>query len=96
MKQIVWSKPAQADFATIDTYYRQRDALYAQRLLELAVAAGEFLRRHPEAGEAIEKTKLRKWRVADTPYILLYRVTPGAVRVSRVVHAKRDWRRFVE
>ena len=90
-----WSKPAQADFVEIDAFYRLRQPGYAQEVLERAVAAGEFLCRHPEAGEAIEETPLRKWRVTGTPYILLYRMTDNIVRISRVVHAARDWRRFV-
>jgi len=95
MKPVLWSRAAQSDFAEIDAYYRLREAAHAQRVIERAVAAGQFLQSHPEAGEAIEESNLRKWRVADTPYILLYRVTSRAIRISRVVHAARDWRRFI-
>ncbi len=95
MKPIIWSTLTRSDFLDIDAYYRERDPGYAQRAIEGAIAAGEFLRRHPEAGEAIEDSRLRQWRVADTLYVLLYRVTPDAIRVSRVVHAARHWRRFL-
>ena len=95
MRPVNWSQPARRDFLEIDAYYRPRQPGYAQEVIERAVAAGEFLRGHPEAGEAIEETALRKWRVTGTPYILLYRVTDRAIRIARVVHAARDWRRFV-
>lgn len=95
MKPVVWSKPAQADLKDMDSYYRPRRPGYAQQVLELAVAAGAFLGQYPEAGEAVEETSLRKWRVAGTPYILLYRVTPREIRITRAVHHARDWRRMV-
>jgi len=39
----------------------------------------------------IDDEGLRKWRVAQTPYILLYRDTGTVLRVLRVMHAAQDW-----
>jgi toxin ParE1/3/4 len=95
MREITWSALARRDLQGIDHYYRDLSFAYAQAVIEKAVDAGELLRRHPELGPAIERSRLRKWRVADTPYILLYRVTPRIVRIARAIHVARDWQRFL-
>jgi hypothetical protein len=35
---------------------------------------------------------VRKWRVTQTDYILLYRITQTGVEIVRLMHAMRDWR----
>lgn len=95
MRNITWSAPARKDLREIDSFYRDKSYTFAQDAIERAVDAGEMLRRHPEAGPAIERSRLRKWRITGTPYILLYRVTPRVVRIARVIHASQDWRRFL-
>ena len=51
-----------------------------------------MLQQHPQAGQVIDDAGLRKWRVAGTPYILLYRDAGTALRIVRVMHAAQDWR----
>jgi toxin ParE1/3/4 len=77
--------------SAIDAYYRPRSAPFAQRVLAQAVAAGRMLQQHPQAGQMIDDDGMRKWRVARTPYILLYRDTGTILRIVRVMHAAQDW-----
>ncbi len=50
-----------------------------------------MLQQHPQAGQMVDDDGLRKWRVARTPYILLYRDTGTTLRIVRVMHAAQDW-----
>lgn len=95
MIAVKWSFRAQRDLAGIDDYYHPLDPDHAARAGNMAIAAARFLTHHPEAVEAIPETGLRKWRVGRTPYILLYRVQGQTLRIVRLVHAARDWQRFV-
>ena len=92
MRQLRWSRDARSDMSAIDAYYRPRNPDVAQRVLAQAVAAGRMLQQHPQAGQVIDDEGLRKWRVAGTPYILLYRDTGSSLRIVRVMHAAQDWR----
>jgi toxin ParE1/3/4 len=89
---IVWARSALADLAHIDEYYSRLDPEYANRTARGAVAAARFLLANPFAGPKVEGTAYRKWPVADTPYLLIYRPERGALRVVRVRHAREDWR----
>ncbi|MEO7170597.1 MAG: type II toxin-antitoxin system RelE/ParE family toxin [Sphingomonas sp.] len=92
MRQLRWSRDARSDMSAIDAYYRPRNIPFAQRVLAQAVAAGRMLQQHPQAGQMIDDEGLRKWRVARTPYILLYRDTGTLLHIVRVMHAAQDWR----
>lgn len=91
MRQLRWSRVARSDMAAIDAYYRTRSPEFAQHVLAQAVAAGRMLQQHPQAGPMIDDEGVRKWRVARTPYILLYRDAGSVLRVIRVMHAAQDW-----
>jgi len=54
--------------------------------------AGHFLAGLPEAGPALEGREARKWRVAGTNYLLIYRLVPDGIQVLRVQYAREDWR----
>jgi plasmid stabilization system protein ParE len=60
-----------------------------------ALRAAGFIAQFPHAGEAIAGTSVRKWRVAHTPYVLLYRPSRHMIEIARLVHHARDWTRFV-
>ena len=91
MNQAIWSAPARADLADIDDYYHDLAPDYARRVGRIALAAAQFLAEHPKAGPSLADGR-RKWRVAQTPYVLIYRPVPGGVRILRVQHGSSDWR----
>jgi len=93
VKRVRWAREARSDLAGIDAFYRPLDFDFAQRAITSAVAAGRFLLDWPRAGQLIEDAPpLRKWRIARTPYSLIYREESDGIRVLRVVHAAQDWR----
>lgn len=87
MIALSWSPEAKADLAGMDAYYRPLNFAFAQRALAAAVDGATFLVEHPRAGQIVEKTDYRKWRVQRTPYSLIYRETSTQLRIVRVVHA---------
>lgn len=89
---IAWAESAQPDLARIDEYYSQIDLEFANRAARNAVAAAKFLRDNPFAGPKIEGTDYRKWHVAATPFLLIYRTERNAIRIVRVRHVAEDWR----
>ena len=95
MRSVRWARAALEDLASLDDYFRERDAAVAEAITRKAVAAARFLADHPAAGERLPNRTLRKWSVRGTPYILLYRPTDDALRIVRVVHAARDWAKFL-
>ncbi|OYW23503.1 MULTISPECIES: type II toxin-antitoxin system RelE/ParE family toxin [unclassified Sphingomonas] len=95
MRAIRWSREARADLTEIDDCYRPLNADYARRIGRKAIAASGFLALHPGAGELLPDRLIRKWRVAGTPYLILYRVEGSNLRVVRLIHAARDWTNFV-
>ena len=95
MRGVRWSRDAQADVATIDDEFDKIDQNTASRVGTSAVNAARFLADYPGAGPAVPNTRLRKWRVAGTPYILLYRLADDDLFIVRVIHVARDRQQFL-
>ena len=89
-----WAVRAQADLARAETYYQPLDSAFAARIIQTATAAGDLLCEHPQLGRATRRRGVRKWRVKGTPFILLYRIAPGEIRIIRVAHDRQDWDRW--
>jgi toxin ParE1/3/4 len=90
-----WSFQALAELDALDTYFADKAPDHADRVGDAAIAAANFLTELPLAGEKIAKTDQRKWAVPNTRYILLYRPEPEILRILHVIHAARDWTRFI-
>lgn len=92
MRRIHWTTPAEWDLQAIDDHWCGYSAERADEILDVIRESGDFLAGLPEAGPALEETDLRKWRVAGTNYILVYRLIRDEVQILRVRHAHEDWR----
>ena len=53
--------------------------------------AVQSLKKHPAMGRPGRVSGTRELVVADTPYIVPYRVRDDVVEVLRVFHAARQW-----
>jgi len=60
-------------------------------MLEAVLAATSLLVQHPQAGPAILGSRIRKWPVADHPFLLLYEVDRHGITIVRFVHNRSDW-----
>lgn len=92
MKLVEWTDPAEWDLQAIDDYWCAYSTERADEILDTIKAAGDFLAGMPEAGPALEGREVRKWRVARTNYLLIYRLARDEVQILRVHHALENWR----
>jgi toxin ParE1/3/4 len=90
MALIKWSGPARRDFSRIDAHYFEIDPAIANRMGGDVIRAAQFLLDNPMAGPVVEQTRMRKWIVRKTPYILLYRPDAGGIRIVRIRHMAED------
>lgn len=89
--ELRWSRVAQADIDAIISYYAAEDAALPAILVERILHAPLALLDFPFLGPEIEIGVVRKWRVDDSPFLLLYTVDRAAVTILRVRHERDDW-----
>ncbi len=65
--------------------------LAADRVLERIVSAAETLMVHPAIGRPGRIVGARELVLADTPYIIAYRVSAGEIIILTVIHAAQRW-----
>ena len=91
MARLRWSAPARSDLARIEDFYASLDPGFAVHAIDAALEAAEFLLDRPRAGPTFTDGALRKWRVPETPLLLIYRIEPDGILVVRVQHNRSDW-----
>lgn len=88
------SQRAERELADIlDDYAAQGPGLPAVFLQELFTADG-YLREFPRLGRPLS-SRTRGVRLKRFPYVLIYRPTPGSIRIIGIVHQSRHpavWR----
>ena len=94
MRAVFWTGPAEADLADIDDYWQMYQPERSDEILDRLEAAGDFLATMPHAGPAVDSLAARKWSVASTDYLLIYRVQDDRIEVLRVHHQRQGWRPF--
>lgn len=91
MINVQWSQAATEDLLN------NADGLYlvdfdlAAALLSEAERASDFLALAPRTGSLVDAQRLRKWRLGQLPFALLYDVNTERLLVLRVVHLRSDW-----
>lgn len=93
-RQLEWTAAALAEFAEAMNYYAERNPRAARRMTDEILKATELLIAEPIA------TPGRPGRMSGTserilsrrtPFILVYRQSPGAVQILRVIHHARKY-----
>ena len=91
MRKIIWSESALGDLRRIEAWLgRERSPEYAVRILAAIRFRCKFLKDFPHSGPPVS-ADLRKLRVLDTGYIMLYSLTNSATKIVRVFHEREDW-----
>ncbi len=72
-------------------YVAEDNPAAAGRVLEKILRAVDLLKKNPAMGRAGRVAGTRELVVAETPYIIPYRVRADAVEILRVFHAGRKW-----
>ena len=88
---IVWAELAQADLAAATRYYAEVDPDFAAIILPKAITAARFLLVNRQLGSPMEGLPHRQWRIAGTPFLIIYRTTPGGIFITPVPHNRSDW-----
>ena len=91
MKRLIWAGPARRDLFAIAAEAAEQDADLPHILLERVETAPLALLDYPAMGSPLGTTKLRKWPVRKTPFILIYAQRDDRVEIRRVLHAASDW-----
>ncbi|HKM86029.1 MAG TPA: type II toxin-antitoxin system RelE/ParE family toxin [Terriglobales bacterium] len=84
--EIVWSALARTRLREIRAYVARDKPEAAERLAMRIVAMVESLRNHPHLGRLGAEAGIRELVIANTPYIVLYRVQRQRVTISTIWH----------
>jgi toxin ParE1/3/4 len=72
-------------------YIAEDNPTAAERVVQKILRAVDLLKQNPAMGRAGRVAGTRELVVAETPYIIPYRVRGDAVEILRVFHAARKW-----
>jgi len=89
MLPVIWTPSARNDLAEIIDYISDVNPAAAFRLQERLETAVLPLAEQPQMYKKSERLPGCREIVAHRNYVVLYRITPAAVEVIRVVHARR-------
>ena len=88
---IVWTAPAEADLDGIVDHILAANPQAAWAMYERIRDRVERLVRFPYTGRPGRLRDTRELVIADTPYIVVYRVRPPVIEVLRVLHGAMRW-----
>ena len=86
-----WTTSALSDLEAIGDFVARHNPAAAERLVARIAAATETLRDHPHLGGPGRIGGTRELVVAETPYVVPYRVAEGEVQILAVFHGARRW-----
>ncbi|MBZ5540558.1 MAG: type II toxin-antitoxin system RelE/ParE family toxin [Acidobacteriia bacterium] len=87
--RVRWLRTALANLEA--EYIAEDNPAAAGRVVQRILRAVDLLKENPAMGRAGRVAGTRELVVADTPYIIPYRVRGDAVEILRVFHAARKW-----
>jgi len=85
--------PALRDLEEVGDYIARDNPAAADRVVTSILDQVESLTTHPHIGRPGRVSETRKLAIADTPYIVPYRVRGDDVQVLAVLHGARRWPR---
>ncbi len=89
--RVRWLRTALHNLDAEAEYIAEDDPTAAARMVVAIEEAVGHLANHPAAGRPGRVPGTRELVVADTPYVIPYRVRANAVEILRVFHGKRKW-----
>jgi toxin ParE1/3/4 len=90
--EVRWSLPAAEDLERICGWIERDDPAAARRVAQTIYNECARLRDFPSLGRASRRMAgRRELTFAPLPYIVVYRVTPDAIEISRIFHGAQDW-----
>lgn len=89
--QIRWTKKASQNLEQIEEYIAQDNPLAAIDTVLHIIRFIEKLTDHPGMGRAGRVVGTRELIIADTPYIVPYKVKDKHIEILRVFHSSMQW-----
>ncbi len=89
--KVVWSGRAKRDLRNLVAYIAEDSVHGAELVAERILSAAKHLAGMPGSGRPGRVPETRECVVHKAPYILVYRIVSGQVRLLRVLHCARQW-----
>ncbi len=89
--KIRWVRLALTDLDEAAAFISQDNPEAAKRAVKRVRDAARLLSDQPNAGRPGRVHGTRELVIADTPFILPYRVVRNTVQILRVLHGARQW-----
>jgi toxin ParE1/3/4 len=89
--EIRWLKRALANLDAEAAFIARDDPAAAARVVDTIARTIDLLARHPGLGRPGRVDGTRELVVADTPYLVPYRVRHDVIEILRVFHGARRW-----
>ncbi len=89
--KIEWVRLALSDLDEAATFIAQDNPEAARRMVRRIYNTARLLSDQPDAGRPGRVHGTRELVIADTPFILPYRVVNNTVQILRVLHGARKW-----
>ncbi len=90
--KVRWSRLAEEDMQALRAYISEHDPVAAQKMAQTIVSnVNKLLPGNPELGRPGRVPGTRELVIAQTPFIVPYRVRGQIIQILRVYHAARSW-----
>ena len=89
--KVKWVRTALKDLEDAAGFIARDDPEAARKIVKHIWDSTQLLKEHPYAGRAGRVPGTRELVVADTPFIIPYRVVEDTVQILRILHGKRKW-----
>jgi toxin ParE1/3/4 len=91
--RVDWSQRARRDLRELIAYIAEDTVQGAELVAARILKSAELLTDMPRSGRIGRAPETRERVVGKTPYILVYRIISGRIRILRVYHSARKWPR---
>jgi toxin ParE1/3/4 len=89
--KLSWTPRARRDLRELIAFIAEDSLQAAEMVAERILKAAESLPQFPRSGRIGRVKGTRERVIGRTPYLLVYRVVSGRVRILRVYHSARKW-----
>jgi addiction module RelE/StbE family toxin len=89
-KSVEYSTRARNNLKKIKEFIEQDNPAAAARVVEYLTSSADSLAEFPLLGHVGEIAGVRELVLTKFPYTIVYRLTPGRVRVITVLHQSQD------
>jgi toxin ParE1/3/4 len=88
---LIWRSQALTDLRAVRDYIARDDPGAANGIAQRIRQAVMQLETFPQQGRPGRRQGTRELIVSDTPYIVVYRVRAGTIRILRIMHGRQRW-----